>query len=70
MAKGKRASAAGGVIVSTAITAGGFEHQHSEGIVVSTALTAGRVDPQHSEGLVARRRSYSAGGTSAAGGSA
>ena len=52
MLKRKVVRATGGVVVSTAIVAGGVEVQHSEGIVVSTAIAAGGIEQQHSEGIV------------------
>ena len=48
-----------GIVVSTAINAGGIQFNHAEGIVVSTAITAGPgsgaggVWLNHAEGLVA-----------------
>jgi len=38
-----------GIIVSTAITAGGSQPQHAEGIIVSTAVAAGGNVNQHAE---------------------
>lgn len=63
----------GGVVVSTAITAGGDQWQHAEGIVVTTHIGAGGFTANHAEGLIAAGRSrpgYCSGGTSAAGASA
>jgi len=48
-----------GIVVSTAITAGGWSLNHAEGIVVSTAISAGPgsgaggVYLNHAEGIVA-----------------
>ena len=41
-----------GIVVSTAISAGGVDAQHCEGIVVSTAIAAGGDQWQHCEGIV------------------
>jgi hypothetical protein len=49
-----------GIVVSSAISAGGSQLQHAEGIVVSTAITAGPgsgaggVWLNHTEGIVRR----------------
>ena len=44
-----------GIVVTTAISAGGPGCQHAEGIVISTAIAAGGGSYQHSEGLVVSR---------------
>ena len=41
-----------GIVVSTAISAGGVDAQHSEGVIVSTAISAGRIALNHAEGFV------------------
>lgn len=43
-----------GIVVRSAVRAGGVLPQHAEGIVVATTLRAGDSPvPQHAEGLVA-----------------
>jgi hypothetical protein len=52
-------SSSTGIVISTAISAGGIQFNHAEGIVVSTAITAGPgsgaggVWLNHAEGVVA-----------------
>ena len=43
-----------GIVVSTTVTAGGWQLNHAEGVVVSTEVTAGGpgIVLQHSEGVV------------------
>jgi hypothetical protein len=41
MAEKKIVRSPGGVVLSTAITAGGDQWQHAEGVVVSTAISGG-----------------------------
>ena len=44
-----RPAPAQGIVVSTAISAGGVDAQHAEGIVVSTAIGAGGLTANHAE---------------------
>ena len=52
MAEQKVVRSRDGIVVSTAICAGGVDAQHSEGVVVSTALAAGgSIGANHAEGI-------------------
>jgi len=54
MAEKKSVRCPDGVVVSTAISAGGMDPQHCEGIVVSTAIAAGGTARQPCEAVVRR----------------